>query len=433
MTNASDEAIAVMLKLIKKSFNFSQLFEDTKKKSEVCRTATQNKRCKFSGSFSGGCDFAHSLEELCPRVFDKQSFKKTECSKWKLRCQYQTRCLYLHDEEKYPLDQEIYFLHSKSEHKFRIIRDQGNGTVSCFTIDDARTMSEELGHELVCCLWSFMNQDYQKIVQSVKKTFTNSTMISQTPPRTETDNPVPTNGLPPISPNIPTYCYGGYQEQNQATPDNRVSTHMGSSHMASMPPNHPNVPTYSHYAYQEQNQETPDNRVPYKRTFCTPSPSLSFDGSNMPPSPLMNASLPYGQNCGQQFGYPQYYDLPDLMYEQKEPEVPTFPNSGVIMPAHTSPTTTSPRLHELMSELSPIGSNSSTDKKSTTLSDQPICENVGDPEELRQIISYLREQIKQKDETITNLQTTGTEPPIYNNYAHPNMHTSIHANTATFL
>lgn len=141
-------------------FNFGKLYEDAKHKSEICRAAFHHTRpCHFGQD----CDFAHRISELCPRVFDHVNFKKQPCSNWKNSCSYGTRCLYLHDEKQIYVNSRMSILHSAREKKFRIIWDQGNGTVCAFTLDTDCRPKQQLGREVISSLWNFVKGAYDKV------------------------------------------------------------------------------------------------------------------------------------------------------------------------------------------------------------------------------------------------------------------------------
>merc|ERR1719203_2178797 len=57
-------------------------------------------------------------------------------------------------------------LHSESENKFRIIRDQGNGTVCAFTLDTDCTPRDSLGGKVLKSLWHYVDGDYAKLIRS---------------------------------------------------------------------------------------------------------------------------------------------------------------------------------------------------------------------------------------------------------------------------
>lgn len=139
------------------TLRLSQTFEDSKHKSELCKAAfvSGKKKCRFQSS----CDFAHNIQELRPRVFDFMNYKKQDCSKWGKACQYGTRCLYLHDEEIWTLSERLQLLYSFQEHKFRIIHDQGNGTVCAFTLHSKSKISDKSGAHLLYMLWQYVQNN----------------------------------------------------------------------------------------------------------------------------------------------------------------------------------------------------------------------------------------------------------------------------------
>lgn len=143
------------------TFNFDALYEDSKHKSEICRAAYRPnvKECRFSKK----CDFAHAIDELKPRVFDLINFKKQPCRGFETGCPYKTRCLYLHDEKIYDLHEGITLLYSRTEKKFRMIRDQGNGTVCVFTIDSECSPKDELGMKVLNTLRDYVDEKFEKI------------------------------------------------------------------------------------------------------------------------------------------------------------------------------------------------------------------------------------------------------------------------------
>lgn len=160
MTLTKEDGATRLLQVLYSSFNFKTHYEDSKHKSEICRAAFQtSSQCKFKND----CDFAHDIRELRPRVFDFSNFKRQKCCNWATGCQYSTRCLYLHDEESYEIDTGMILLHSKRERKFRIVRDQGDGTVCVFTLHSDGKPKDSLGKTVINSLWSFTKGRYNDI------------------------------------------------------------------------------------------------------------------------------------------------------------------------------------------------------------------------------------------------------------------------------
>lgn len=159
-TCSKKEAFDRLLEILDPVFDFANLHEDAKRKTEICRAAyAAPKRCRFGAE----CDFAHSITELNPRVFDHINFKKQRCSKWPQSCQYNTRCLYLHDEKTFNISLRMKILYSRMERRFRIIHDQGNGTVCAFTIDSQCRPKDKPSQQCLRALWAMVKGDYKEL------------------------------------------------------------------------------------------------------------------------------------------------------------------------------------------------------------------------------------------------------------------------------
>jgi len=168
MTLTKQDGAERLLKVLHSSFNFKTHYEDSKHKSEICRAAFQaSSQCKFKSD----CDFAHDIRELRPRVFDLANFKRQKCCNWATGCQYATRCLYLHDEKSHEIETGMILLHSHKERKFRIVRDQGDGTVCVFTLHSDGKPKDALGKSVINSLWSFAKGKYGaiKLMPGAKK------------------------------------------------------------------------------------------------------------------------------------------------------------------------------------------------------------------------------------------------------------------------
>jgi len=142
-----------LVEIIRETFDFTSNFQDSKHKTELCRAAYKQQRCRFSNQ----CDFAHLIVELRPRVFDHVTFKKSACCKWPNSCHYRTRCLYLHDEKQYVLNEKFSILHSQHENKFRLIFDQANGTVAVFTLDAECNLRDDKGMRMITSVWKHID------------------------------------------------------------------------------------------------------------------------------------------------------------------------------------------------------------------------------------------------------------------------------------
>lgn len=152
----------ILSETIWRTFDFELLYEDSKHKSEICRAAYRptSNECRFSKK----CDFAHAIKELKPRVFDFTNFKKQRCRGFENNgCSYATRCLYLHDEKIYQLNDGITLLFSQTEKKFRMIRDQGNGTVCVFTLDYDRSPRDGEGMKVLKTLRNYVDGKFEDI------------------------------------------------------------------------------------------------------------------------------------------------------------------------------------------------------------------------------------------------------------------------------
>jgi len=167
MTLTKQDGADRLLQVLYTSFNFKTHYEDSKHKSEICRAAFQaSSQCKFKHD----CDFAHDIRELRPRVFDFANFKRQKCCNWATGCQYSTRCLYLHDEKSHEIDTGMILLHSQKERKFRIVRDQGDGTVCVFTLHSDGKPKDATGKSVINSLWAFVKGKFTdiKLLPSVK-------------------------------------------------------------------------------------------------------------------------------------------------------------------------------------------------------------------------------------------------------------------------
>lgn len=160
MAVTKEEGKIRLLNIVETVFDYGKHYEDSKHKSEICRAAVvRGRQCKYLDN----CDFAHEIRQLCPRVFDLSNFKQQGCINWGAGCQYGVRCLYLHDEKVYELCPVTTLLYSRSERKFRIVRDQGDGTVCVHTIPTDCAAKRKLGRGLMKGLWSFVKEQYHKI------------------------------------------------------------------------------------------------------------------------------------------------------------------------------------------------------------------------------------------------------------------------------
>jgi len=197
-----EEGTQRLIAVIHRSFNYSNHYEDSKHKSEICRAAINvNRTCKYINC----CDFAHEIQELRPRVFDTSNFKKAKCVNWWSGCQYGGRCLYIHDEKIFKLSEHMELLHSDKERKFRIVKDQGDGTVCVFSLHSDCRPKHASGKNLVDALWNFTRGNYHKLPKLPKNAIVNvsvnkkgntnkkgkSVKSSQQNPKKNKDIPVP--------------------------------------------------------------------------------------------------------------------------------------------------------------------------------------------------------------------------------------------------
>lgn len=198
MTLTKQHGAERLLKVLHSSFNFKTHYEDSKHKSEICRAAFQaSSQCKFKHD----CDFAHDIRELRPRVFDLANFKRQKCCNWATGCQYATRCLYLHDEKSHEIETGMILLHSQKERKFRIVRDQGDGTVCVFTLHSDGKPKDALGKSVINSLWSFAKGKYsaikppisgsKKMLKSQKTIKRETTICKICPDNSKKSSPLP--------------------------------------------------------------------------------------------------------------------------------------------------------------------------------------------------------------------------------------------------
>jgi len=146
-----------ILTLLQNTFNFDKVHEDSKRRTEICRSVLQPfKQCKFSE-----CLFAHSICELRPRVYDKGAFKKTKCLKFDGGCGYGRRCLYTHDEKIYEISPSVKLMFSETERLFRIVHDQGDGTVATYVLETDANYQEDSSKKFIEALWIYISDQRQ--------------------------------------------------------------------------------------------------------------------------------------------------------------------------------------------------------------------------------------------------------------------------------
>jgi hypothetical protein len=75
-----------------------EIQSDTKYKTELCKTFTQNNFCPYGSK----CRFAHGKQELFDKVINCKKYKQKECMSFfkNFHCCYGTRCHFKHDERK---------------------------------------------------------------------------------------------------------------------------------------------------------------------------------------------------------------------------------------------------------------------------------------------------------------------------------------------
>jgi len=146
-----------VLNILENTFNFNKVYQDSKRRTEICRSVLQPfKSCKFSE-----CLFAHSISELRPRVYDKGAFKKTKCLKYDGVCGYGRRCLYCHDEKIYEISPSVKLMFSETERLFRIVHDQGDGTVATYALESDANYQEDSSKKFIESLWVYISDQHR--------------------------------------------------------------------------------------------------------------------------------------------------------------------------------------------------------------------------------------------------------------------------------
>jgi len=140
-------------------FDFDKVHEATKAKTELCRAVLRPFRmCGFHN-----CHFAHSIQQLKPKVHNKLFFKATKCMKFISGCKYSVRCSYVHDEKSYTITPTTKLLFSQAERVFRIVHDQGNKTVAVYTLETDGNYQEQMSQDLIESLWAFVKRKHREI------------------------------------------------------------------------------------------------------------------------------------------------------------------------------------------------------------------------------------------------------------------------------
>jgi len=104
------------------------MFTEETYKTELCRSFQATRTCPYGLE----CRFAHGINELAPRIFEKNVFKTEQCLHFKKegRCKFGTRCRYLHDEVRIQLNDKVTVLYSETEAILRGITHNDDGTIS---------------------------------------------------------------------------------------------------------------------------------------------------------------------------------------------------------------------------------------------------------------------------------------------------------------
>eukprot|EP00494_Astrolonche_serrata_P030681 UN30949 len=105
------------------------------KKSEMCESWLAGEPC----SFHPNCHYAHGMEEIYPRTFDKSIYKTRACTNM-VDCRYKTRCCYCHDDICYVVNEKLKVLHSTKENVYRVIIDSTPTTVSVLTFHQVESL-----------------------------------------------------------------------------------------------------------------------------------------------------------------------------------------------------------------------------------------------------------------------------------------------------
>lgn len=103
---------------------------------ELCGAFVAGKHCAFAPD----CHFAHGLHELRPRSQARDHFKVRRCHNWP-NCNFENRCLFVHDDVMYKINEEIMVYYSNYQQVYRLTRAYDPNHVLTFSFN-ARELSK---------------------------------------------------------------------------------------------------------------------------------------------------------------------------------------------------------------------------------------------------------------------------------------------------